>query len=158
MKIPTGSAPAHSRAELPRSCACTTVRRSARVLARTYDAALAGSGLNITQFAVMRAVQRHPEEPLSRVAEDLAMDRTSLYRALAALARHHWVSIDDGPDGRARSASITPAGHAALLRAEAPWAGTQLALIERFGATKWQSLQAELRRLTLCAQDLSVEG
>jgi hypothetical protein len=40
-------------------CACASVRRAARILARTFDTALMGSGLNITQLAVMRAVQRH---------------------------------------------------------------------------------------------------
>ena len=52
---------------------------SARLLARTYDRAFAGSGMNVTQFAVMRAVERRENEPLSRVADDLAMERTSLY-------------------------------------------------------------------------------
>ena len=63
---------------IPKPCACAIVRRTARLLARTYDGALAGSGMNVTQFAVMRAVERHGNEPLSRVADDLAMERTSL--------------------------------------------------------------------------------
>jgi DNA-binding MarR family transcriptional regulator len=54
------------------------LHRTARLLARTYDRALAGSGMNVTQFAVMRAVARHENDPLSRVADDLAMERTSL--------------------------------------------------------------------------------
>jgi DNA-binding MarR family transcriptional regulator len=135
----------------PRPCACTSVRSTARVLARTFDSALADSGMNITQLAVMRAVLRHPNQPLSRVAEDLAMDRTSLYRALAALAKQHWVTLSDGADGRSRSAAITRKGEAVLARAEPGWANTQRALIERFGAPQWQALVAELRRLADCA-------
>ena len=90
-----------------RPCACTSVRRTARVLARTFDSALADSGLNITQLAVMRGVLRHPHEPLSRVAEDLAMDRTSLYRALGALEKQRWITLSDGADSRSRTASVT---------------------------------------------------
>lgn len=134
-----------------RPCACTSVRSTARVLARTFDAALAGSGINITQLAVMRAVLRHPHEPLSRVAEDLAMDRTSLYRALTALQKQRWINLRHGADGRSRSASLTPAGEAALARAEPGWAGTQRAIVESFGAPQWQALVAELRRLAQCA-------
>jgi DNA-binding MarR family transcriptional regulator len=141
-------------AEPPRPCACSSVRKTARVLARTFDVALAESGLNITQLAVMRAVLRHPRQPLTRVAEDLAMDRTSLYRALAALEKQRWIIQQDGSDGRTRAASITAAGASVLRRAEPGWARTQQALIERFGASQWQSLVAELRRLAACAQDL----
>lgn len=140
--------------EVPKSCACNSVRKAARVLARAYDSALAGSGLNITQLAVMRAVQRHPHEPLTRVAEDLAMDRTSLYRALAALAKQHWVTLSGGPDGRTRSAVITSQGESALGRADPGWQTTQRELVRRFGAAAWQSLNAELRRLAQCAREL----
>jgi DNA-binding MarR family transcriptional regulator len=139
---------------VPRPCACTSVRQAARVLARTFDAALADSGLNITQLAVLRAVLRHPQEPLSRVAEDLAMDRTSLYRALAAMQKQRWVSLQDGADSRSRSATVTRQGELALSQAEPGWASTQRALIERFGQVKWQSLVAELRRLADCASEL----
>jgi DNA-binding MarR family transcriptional regulator len=138
----------------PNPCACASVRRAARILARTFDTALTGSGLNITQLAVMRAVQRHPHEPLSRVAEDLAMDRTSLYRALAALQRQSWISLRNGPDGRTRTAAVTPKGEEVLSRAQPGWAGTQRALIERFGAIQWQALTAELQRLAACAGEL----
>jgi len=136
---------------VPRPCACTSVRKTARVLARLFDAALADSGLNITQLAVMRAVLRHPHEPLSRVAEDLAMDRTSLYRALAGLAKQHWVTLSDGADSRSRIAAVTRPGQAALARAEPGWNSTQQAVIERFGAAQWQCLVAELQRLADCA-------
>lgn len=139
---------------VPRPCACTAVRRTARVLARTYDAALAGSGLNITQLAVLRALLRHPGEPLTRVAEALAMERTSLYRALAAMQKQHWVLLRDGPDGRTRTATLTRAGEAVLARADPGWSGTQRALIDRFGAGAWQNFVAELNRLAACAEQL----
>jgi DNA-binding MarR family transcriptional regulator len=85
------------------------------------------------------------------VAEDLAMDRTSLYRALAALAKQHWVTLSDGADSRSRTASVTRQGQAALARAQPGWESTQRALIDRFGAAQWQTLVAELRRLADCA-------
>ncbi len=137
---------------VPRPCACNSVRKTARVLARTFDLALAGSGLNITQLAVLRALQRHPLEPLSHVAEDLAMDRTSLYRALAAMQKQGWVSLRAGSDDRSRSAAVTRRGETALARAEPGWANTQRAVIERFGAAEWQALVAELDRLSSCAR------
>src|SRR5215470_15000956 len=87
-----------SSSAIPRPCACTTVRRASRILARAFDVALEPAGLNVTQLAVLRAIQRHPGEPLTRVAEDLCMDRTSLYRAVAPMQRDGWLTISAGAD------------------------------------------------------------
>ncbi len=142
---------------VPRPCACTSVRRVARVLARAYDSALSESGLNITQFAVMRAVLRHPNEPLSRVADDLAMDRTSLYRALALLRKNKWVALDQGSDERSRRASVTAEGQRVVARADMGWAAVQTDVVERFGAAQWTSFVAELKRLADCVAKIPLD-
>ena len=134
----------------PRPCVCTSIRKAARVLARTYDAALAPAGMNVTQLAVMRAVLRHPNEPLSRVAQDLAMDRTSLYRAIEALKKQRWLTLSDGKDSRSRSALITKTGKLALSQADPGWSRTQSDIVNRFGRTEWQAFVYELQRLVDC--------
>ena len=136
---------------IPRPCVCTSIRKAARVLARTYDGALAPAGMNVTQLAVMRALLRHPHEPLARVADDLAMDRTSLYRAIEALRKQRWVRLSDGNDSRSRSAAITRSGALALKRADPGWASTQSGIVARFGYREWQSFTSELQRLVDCA-------
>lgn len=120
------------------------------MLGRAYDSALSGSGLNITQLAVMRTVLRHPNEPLSRVADDLAMDRTSLYRALALLRKNKWIVLEPGSDERSRRGSVTAEGRKTLARADQDWAAAQTVIVERFGEAKWPSFVAELRRLAEC--------
>jgi DNA-binding MarR family transcriptional regulator len=139
--------------QIPRPCVCTSIRKAARVLARTYDAALAPAGMNVTQLAVMRAILRHPNEPLSRVAEDLVMDRTSLYRAMAALRKQHWVTLGHGNDNRSRVASITKGGEFALSQADPAWGKTQSGIVDRFGRTEWQVFVRELQRLVDCTSD-----
>src|SRR6516165_5466813 len=137
---------------VPRPCTCTTVRRASRVLVRAFDAALEPSGLNVTQLAVLRAVQRHPGEPLMRVAEDLCMDRTSLYRAIAPMRRDGWLTITGGADARSRTAEFTTSGLRMLEAADPAWRRTQTEIIDRFGRDKWAVLVAELERLGACAQ------
>jgi DNA-binding MarR family transcriptional regulator len=139
---------------VPRPCVCTSIRKAARVLARTYDAALAPAGMNVTQMAVMRAVLRHPHEPLARVAEDLAMDRTSLYRAIEALKKRRWVTLRDGSDDRSRSASITRSGELALSQANPGWGKTQNGIVDRFGRTEWEVFVRELQRLIDCTSGI----
>ena len=137
--------------DVPRPCVCTSIRKAARVLARTYDGALAPAGMSVTQLAVMRALLRHPREPLARVAEDLAMDRTSLYRAIEALKKRRWVTLSAGNDSRSRSASITRSGALILKRADPGWASTQSGIVDRFGHKEWQIFTGELQRLVDCA-------
>jgi DNA-binding MarR family transcriptional regulator len=107
--------------------------------------------MNVTQLAVMRAILRRPNEPLSRVAEDLAMDRTSLYRALGALQKQRWVALGAGRDSRSRCATITRRGTLALAEADPGWSGTQTQIVDRFGRAEWQALVRELQRLVDCA-------
>jgi DNA-binding MarR family transcriptional regulator len=122
------------------------------VLARAFDAALAHAGLNVKQLAVLRAVQRHEGEALSRVAADLSMDRTSLYRAVATMQRDGWVTIGDGADARARAAKVTARGRRVLEAADPHWMRTQTEIIGRFGRDAWTALVSELQRLAECAR------
>ncbi|MBI3860499.1 MAG: winged helix-turn-helix transcriptional regulator [Planctomycetia bacterium] len=137
---------------VPRPCVCTTVRRASRILARAFDACLESAGLNVTQLAVLRAIQRHPGEPLSRVAQDLCMDRTSLYRAVTPMQRDGWVRVSTGADARSRAAKLTSRGCHVLEAADPTWGRLQTDIVERFGRDKWALLIAELERLAACTE------
>jgi DNA-binding MarR family transcriptional regulator len=83
------------------------VKKLSRLLGRAYDEALEGSGINITQLAVMRCIIRRAGEPLSRVAEELEMDRTSLYRAVAPMIRDGWIELTVGTDAPPTLSSLS---------------------------------------------------
>lgn len=123
------------------------MKKVARVLGRTYDAALAESGMNNTQFAVLRAVADHSGLPLSRMADALAMERTSLYRALRPMQRDGWVQVTEGEDARSSSATLTRKGAKLLAHAEQAWSRVQGGLLARFGKGAYRSLVRELDRL-----------
>lgn len=154
--IPSRVSMAESMAAVPRPCACTTVRRVSRILARIFDVALESAGLNVTQLAVLRAIERHPNEPLTRVAEDLCMDRTSLYRSITPMLRDGWLKIVSGPDARSRVAEFTAKGRRVLAAADRPWGKLQTEVIARFGPENWASLVSELQRLAACAQTTEI--
>jgi len=127
-------------------CVCTSVRRVSRTLSRAFDEALAPTAMTVTQFAVMRAIARLPDQPLLRV------DRTSLYRALPPLLRRKWIALDSGRDDRSRSARVTPQGKLAVERATERWTGIQERTVERFGAAAWQHFLGEIDRLQACVE------
>jgi DNA-binding MarR family transcriptional regulator len=136
-------------------CACTTIKKLSRILARSYDDALAGAGINITQFAVMRCIARRTGEPLSRVAEEMEMDRTSLYRAISPMIRDGWLEMAAGTDARSRSAKVTRRGSQLLARAAVPWNNIQERLVGHFGKDAWKALVGELNRLADSTQAAS---
>src|ERR1700761_195105 len=131
-------------------CACTTVKKLSRVLGRHYDSNISPTGVNITQLAVLRCIDRRSGEPLVRVAEEMEMDRTSLYRAIAPMVRDGWLSVGKGPDSRSRCATITRKGDKVLESAADGWDRMQDRLVREFGKTEWNSLVSELDRLAAC--------
>jgi DNA-binding MarR family transcriptional regulator len=154
-KKETLKSPSSKHAPSSSPCACTTVKKLSRVLGRVYDARLAPSGINVTQFAVMRCISRHNGEPLARVAEELEMDRTSLYRAIAPMQRDGWITLAAGTDGRSRSALVTRKGVQVIAKAGGEWDQIQNHLIGAFGKEEWRALVKALARLSQCAGTIS---
>lgn len=132
-------------------CACTALRKAARAVSRVYDEALAGREMSTAQFAILRRVGRGEPLALSRLAEQLAMDRTSLYRAMAPLEAKGWVAIAPGP-GKSRLASLTAAGRQAMHDAEGDWQRVQARIVGAMGEAQWTTLEAALRTITGLAQ------
>jgi DNA-binding MarR family transcriptional regulator len=121
------------------------------VLGRYYDSDISPAGVNITQLAVLRCIARRSGEPLVRVAEEMEMDRTSLYRAIAPMIRDGWLISADGSHTRFRTAKVTPKGRKLLTDANKRWEGVQQNVIGKFGRDKYEVLLAELNRLAACA-------
>jgi DNA-binding MarR family transcriptional regulator len=119
-------------------------------LSRVYDEALAPSGLTVAQFAVLREIGRGAKggEPLSRLAESLVMDRTSLYRALTPMVKSGWLLIKDGPKGRTKVVQLSQAGTRATADAAKSWDAAQGKVIGAFGVDRWAALQKAVTELT----------
>jgi len=135
----------------PRPCACTSIKKLSRVLGRVYDAALATSAINVTQLAILRCIDRRKGQPLTHVAQELEMDRSSLYRALDPMVRDEWLKIVAGTDARSLTAVITRKGYRLLKSAGEQWEQVQTRVVERFGRRKWAAFVAEIDRFRECA-------
>jgi len=136
-----------------RNCACFNLRKAARAVTQMYEAALAPTGIRATQFSVLVALAVADGAPLSRVADGLVMDRTTLTRNLRPLARRGWVRVEAGEDRRERTLSLTRSGRAALERALPLWQQAQAELERRIGDSRWARLPADLQSLVAVAQE-----
>ena len=128
-------------------CACANLRRAARALSRLYEEALAPVDLSSTQMTVIMFLGRRGPMPLSDLADALAMDRTSLYRALRPLDRRELVRIRATADRRAKEVLLTVDGERHRARAMPLWQRAQDQFIERFGRAGWDRLHRSLTRV-----------
>ncbi len=86
--------------EIAETCACLNVRKAARAVTQLYDEVLQPSGLRATQFNLLVAIALAGEAPVTRLADALVMDRTTLTRNLKPLESQGLITIEAGTDRR----------------------------------------------------------
>ncbi len=102
-------------------CACTKLRRSARIVSSLYDEALAPAGFTVAQFSLLRMLQRAGPCSLTALAAATGHDRTTLNRTLRPLEQAGMIESSTGADRRARIVAVTGDAKAAMRRAQPRW-------------------------------------
>ena len=134
--------------EVRDTCLCLASQRAARVLARRFDRAFAPVGLTNGQYSLMMALNAPEPMKLGRLADFLAMDRTTLTAALKSLERRGLVRVGaDAKDRRARLMSLTQAGRDILEAAIPIWRAEHAALDAELSKERARDLRAALGRL-----------
>ncbi|MFJ4354211.1 MarR family winged helix-turn-helix transcriptional regulator [Pseudomonas sp. NPDC089428] len=132
---------------LTSECICTHLRRAARGVSRHYDEALAGFGINVAQFSLLRHLQRLDRPSITTLAEAMGLERSTLGRNLRVLEAEGLVALADGDDQRNRVVLLTKAGAARLHAAHPAWEQAQLTLVEQLGEGQRDELVRLLERL-----------
>jgi DNA-binding MarR family transcriptional regulator len=132
-------------------CACANLRRAARAVTSLYDEALRESGLRVTQFTLLQALEKTGATSQGDLGATLAMDSTTLSRSLRPLIAEGWIHVVPGDDRRVRTLELTTAGRQRLADANAGWASAQRRLRRELGAERWTRLQADLVALAQVA-------
>lgn len=112
-------------------CLLLNTVMAARAMTRRYDAQLQRFGVSVVQFSVLMVLRQGRDEPVSRMAERIAMDRTTLIRNLELLTRKGLVAAAPARKGNGRNFTLTQDGR--RLAAEL--------------VPHWQAAQAEVRGL-----------
>ena len=128
-------------------CTSFNLRKAARAVTQFYDDALRESGLKSTQFSLLAAAALAGKAPISRLAEDMAMDRTTLTRNLKPLQAEGLLRIEAGADRRVRNVAVTPEGEALLEKAIPMWRSAQTHMIDRMGDERWGELLRQLQSI-----------
>jgi DNA-binding MarR family transcriptional regulator len=132
---------------LTSECICTHLRRAARGVSRHYDEALAGFGINVAQFSLLRHVQRLDRPSITSLAEAMGLERSTLGRNLRVLEAEGLVQLAEGDDLRNRLVLLSAAGKARLEAAHPAWEQAQGQLVARLGEGSRDELVRLLEQL-----------
>jgi DNA-binding MarR family transcriptional regulator len=127
--------------EVEATCLCLNVRKMARVLTHHYETHLQLGDLRITQFSLLVAIALARSVPLTRLAEGLGMDRTTLARNLKPLERQHLVTVETSTeDRRVRVITLTAQGLQKVNDALPLWKQAQTQMLSLLGSEQSQAL------------------
>jgi len=124
------------------TCSCFAARRTARAITQHYEQHLKPSGLLVSQFTVLSLLSITGPQPLSRLASQMGVERTTLTRNLRPLLARGWVSESVTADRRVRLLAITKQGTAAARSALPHWREAQRTIVRRLGSGVIRALAA----------------
>jgi DNA-binding MarR family transcriptional regulator len=84
------------------------------------------------------------DPPLTKLAEDLCMDRTTLTRNLKPLLAKGWISATQDQDHRVRRIALTGSGRQVLDTALPLWRVAQSKLVGKLGPKRWSGFLDDL--------------
>ncbi len=132
---------------MAQNCLCLNMRQTTRLLTQLYDSYLQPTNLRLTQISLLVAIALAQPVPLTRLADLLALDRTTLARNLKPLERERLVDVSPGEDKRVRVISLTGQGCERLAQALPYWKQAQEVVRVRLGSSECNALQTDLSRL-----------
>lgn len=133
-------------------CCCGNLRKAVRAVTQFYDRALRPSGLRAGQLALLATGKGMGMITISRLAEHMVMDRTTLTRNLRPLEKQGLVRIAPGKDRREREIIVTRDGEELLGRAYPLWQGAQAQMAKRLGHQRLSRLLSDLSAMVDIAQ------
>jgi DNA-binding MarR family transcriptional regulator len=110
------------------------------VVTKYYDAVLRPSGMHVTQFTLLQALNDASVISQKQLAELLEIDSTTLTRTLAPLRRKGWLRSETGADRRELRLSLTAAGKREYKRTVPYWQRAQTGLEQALGKQNWNHL------------------
>jgi DNA-binding MarR family transcriptional regulator len=131
-------------------CNCFAMRKAARQISRFYDAHLERSGIRITQYLTLAALNESGSAAVSALAERLDIERTAMGKMVEFLQRDGLVTIKPSPtDGRSRLIELTEKGSRLHKKAAPLWEEAQRQFKELNGAKRVNELRRGLAEMTV---------
>ena len=107
-------------------CICISTRKAANALTNLYDEALEKSGIKVTQYSLLKVIDRSSEITINELSKQTKLNRTTLTRNLAVLESDELIElISDPEDLRKSIVRLTKSGEKTLKKAQTYWEEVQ---------------------------------
>jgi DNA-binding MarR family transcriptional regulator len=117
-----------------------------------YNQELRETGLELTQFTLLMALNLTGETTQGHLGKLLALDTTSLTRMLRPLTKRGWIGVKTGADRRQRLLRLTPSGRQKLEQSRPYWEHAQRRLRRGLGEPSWTHMGALLAEVTRASE------
>jgi DNA-binding MarR family transcriptional regulator len=129
-------------------CNCFAMRKASRQISRFYDTHLEPTGLRITQFLTLAALNELGSAAVNALAERLDIERTAMGKMLGFLEQDGLVRIRPSPtDGRSRLVELTEEGRRRHAEASPLWREAQRQFERLNGVKTVTELRQGLRKM-----------
>lgn len=128
-------------------CTCFNLRKATRVVTQLFDDAMRSTGLRGTQFSLLAHTYGMGPITLTKLAEEMVTDRTTMARNLEPLEKSGLLRVEPGDDRRTRVVTITAEGRKKLAEAFPLWKKTQDEIKKMMGRGEWASMVSSMSEL-----------
>src|ERR1700754_3183985 len=94
------------------------LRELTRIISRRFDAALAPTGIKITQLATLAALEACGPTRSTDLARNMGVTESTLSRNLQPLMAAAWIAVERPTGRRSQQVSLTDAGRLKILEAK----------------------------------------
>lgn len=133
-----------------RVCFCINLRRMNGAVTEYYDRILKPSGLTVSQFSLLKNLQRIGESSVSELAKEVELERSTLARSLKPLFAAGYIEDVSQSEARNSRIRVTESGARVLVRSLPLWQAAQDGIagaIGLDGVEMLEELQARFARL-----------
>ena len=117
-------------------CHCIALRQIALKLTKIYDEALIDTGIKITQYSLLKNIEKIGSPNINNLAISTQLDRSTLTRNLDKLERMKLIFFKFGNDKRNKILSLTPHGKQIVIKANIAWETIQDKITKNLGIDK----------------------
>ena len=128
-------------------CNCIALRQIALKLTKIYDEALIDTGIKITQYSLLKNIEKIDSPNINHLATATQLDRSTLTRNLKKLERMKLIFFEFGDDKRNKILSLTPHGKQILTKANISWKTIQDQVSKNLGENKKHIFELTIKNI-----------
>ena len=126
------------------NCTNMKLRKATRLVTQAYDTEMQGAGIKSTQFTLLATLKVMGNPAITKLAEMMVMDRTTLSRNIKPLINKGLVTNVSDEDQRVKQICLTAEGEALLSEGMPHWQKIQDSIVQRLGEQRWDQFLTDL--------------